>query len=245
VALLAGDTVRTAGDEATPDCTTPSDQVTVHGAVPVSAAWICASPPAQISPPPETTADGRASTVTVTDGALTETQPLASVTVSVYVVVAAGDADGAQLEGFESPAAGAQTHDTPPEPDSGVAAPAQISAEPEATAVGLGLTVTEALPEDVPAQCASDSAETVYVVEPPGDTDRVAGDAATPDWTTPSDQVTVQGAVPVSPAWITVAPPGQIAAEPETVAVGFGSTVTVTVAALFETQPLASVTVSV
>ena len=62
---------------------------------------------------------------------------------------------------------------------------------------------------------------------------------------TPSDQVTFQGPAPVSAAAMTVAPPVQIAAEPDTVAVGFGSTVTVTVGALFETQPLASVTVSV
>jgi hypothetical protein len=79
----------------------------------------------------------------------------------------------------------------------------------------------------------------------PGETERVAGEAATPVWTAPSDQVTVHGAVPVSAAWIVVAPPGQIAAEPDTAAVGFGSTVTVTDGALFETQPFASVTVRV
>jgi hypothetical protein len=79
----------------------------------------------------------------------------------------------------------------------------------------------------------------------PGPTERVAGEAATPDCVTPSDQVTIQGPEPVRAAAIRVEPPGQMAAEPETVAVGFGLTVTVTVGALFETQPLASVTVSV
>jgi copper(I)-binding protein len=245
VVLLAGWTMRVAGDAATLDWTNPSDHVTVHGAAPVSEAWIWTVPPAHISPPPVTVAVGRESTVTVTDGALTETHPFASVTVSVYVVVAAGEADGVQLAGFDSPVAGAQRHDTPPEPVSGAAEPAQISAVPEATAVGRGFTVTTALPDDVPTQCASDTAVTVYVVVAPGETAREAGDAATPGWTRPSDHVTVHGAVPVSDAWIGAAPPGQIAAEPETVAVGFGSTVTVTDGALLETQPFASVTVSV
>jgi hypothetical protein len=77
------------------------------------------------------------------------------------VVVAAGEAVGEQLDGFERPAAGAHAHDTPPEPDSGVASPAQISAAPEATAVGCGLTVTAALPDEVPAQLASETEVTV------------------------------------------------------------------------------------
>ena len=160
VVLLAGDTFRTAGEAATFDCTKPSDHVTVHGPVPDRAAWIGTVPPAHISPPPDTVAAGLASTVTVTNGALFETQPFASVTVRVYVVVAAGEADGAQLAGFDRPAAGAHRQDTPPEPESGVDAPAQISADPEAAAVGRGLTVTVALPEDVPAQCASETAVT-------------------------------------------------------------------------------------
>src|SRR3954468_21886479 len=133
-----------------PDCLTPSDQVTLHGAVPVSAAWIVA------------------------------------------------------------------------------AAPAQISAEPEAVAVGFGLTVTTALPEAVPVQFASEIDVTVYVVVPAGETERDAGEAATPDCVTPSDQTTVQGPAPVSAAWIVVADPVQIAAVPETAAVGFGATVIVT-----------------
>jgi len=157
----AGDTERVAGDAATPDCVTPSDQVTVHGALPVSAAWTIVAPPGQIAAEPETAAVGWGSTVTVTDGALLEVQPFASVTVSVYVVVDAGVATGAQLAAFERPAAGAHEHDTPPDPDSGADAPAQISAEPPADAVGRGFTVTAALPDDVPVQLASETDVTV------------------------------------------------------------------------------------
>ena len=156
-----------------------------------------------------------------------------------------GDAEGEQLAASERPAAGAHAQVAPPDPESGVAAPAQIAADPAATAVGRGFTVTRALPEDVPAQCVSETATTVYVVVAAGLTERVAGEAATPLCVTPSDQVTFQGPAPVSAAEIVVAPPAQTAAVPDTVAVGFGLTVTVTVGALLETQPLASVTVSV
>ena len=76
-----------------------------------------------------------------------------------------------------------------------------------------------------------------------GETERVAGEAATPLCVTPSDQVTFHGPAPVSAAETSVAPPAQIAAVPDTVAVGFGFTVTVTLGALVETQPFASVTV--
>jgi hypothetical protein len=48
----------------------------------------------------------------------------------------------------------------------------------------------------------------------------VAGLETTPLWTTPSDQVTVQGLVPARTAWIEAEPPGQIALEPDTLAVG-------------------------
>ena len=71
----------------------------------------------------------------------------------------------------------------------------------------------------------------------------MAGDAATFDCVTPSDQTTVHGPVPVRTAWIEDEVPAQIAAVPETVAVGFGFTVIVTDGALFETQAFASVTV--
>ena len=161
------------------------------------------------------------------------------------MVVAEGEAEGEQLAASERPVAGAHAQVVPPDPESGVAPPAQMAAEPPATAVGRGFTVTRALPEDVPAQCVSETATTVYVVVAAGLTERVAGEAATPLCVTPSDQVTFQGPAPVSAAETTAAPPAQIAVEPDTAAVGFGLTVTVTVGALFETQPLASVTVSV
>lgn len=200
VVVAPGLTDRVAGEAATPVCVTPSDQTTVHGPAPVSAAEIRAEPPGQMAVVPETVAVGFGLTVTVTVGALFDTQPLASVTVSVYVVVEAGEAVGEQLEALESPVAGAHEQEIPPEPESGVAPPAQIAAVPEAAAVGRGLTVTTALPDDVPAQFASETAVTVYVVVAPGLTERVAGEEATPDCTAPSDHVTVHGAVPVSAA---------------------------------------------
>ena len=146
-------------------------------------------------------------------------------------MVAAGEAVGAQLEAFERPVAGAHAQETPPEPERGVEAPAQISAVPPAAAVGRGRTVTVALPVSVPAQFASFTDVKVYVVVAAGLTLRVAGDAATFDCVTPSDQTTVHGPVPVSAAWIVVEPPGQIAPPPETVAVGSARTVAVVVAA--------------
>ena len=153
-------------------------------------------------------------------------------------MVAAGDASGAQLLGLERPAAGTHAQETPPEPDSGVDPPAQISADPPAAAVGRGLTVTTALPDEVPEQLASETDVTVYVVVADGETDRIAGDAPTPDWVTPSDQTTVHGPVPVRAAWITAeAPPAHMVAPPETVAVGSGRTVAVVVPA-GDVQPL-------
>ena len=123
--------------------------------------------------------------------------------------MAAGEADGEQLAALERPVAGAHAHVAPPEPESGAAAPAQIAAVPEATAVGRGLTVTRALPAAVPAQPASETAVTPYVVVAAGLTERVAGEAATPFCVTPSDQVMLHGPIPVSAAEIVVAPPAQ------------------------------------
>jgi hypothetical protein len=183
-------------------------------------------------------------TVTVAAAALFDTQPFASVTVSVYVVVAAGEADGAQLAASESPVAGAHAHETPPEPESGAAPPGQIAVVPDASAVGRWWTTTDAPPDAVPEQCASEIAVTVYVVDEDGETKRVAGDAAT-GCTMPSDHVTVHGPVPVSAAWIPTDPPAQVSPPPDTVAVGRASMVTVTVGAFVETQPFASLTVRV
>ena len=75
--------------------------------------------------------------------------------------MAAGEAVGEQLAAFESPVAGVQEQDAPPEPESGVAVPAQIAVVPDAAAVGLGLTVTTALPDAVPEQLASETAVTL------------------------------------------------------------------------------------
>jgi hypothetical protein len=146
-------------------------------------------------------------------------------------VVAAGEAVVVQLEASERPAAGAHAQEMPPEPDSGVEVPAQISAVPPASAVGRGRTVTVALPVSVPAQCASFTDVRVYVVVAAGLTLRVAGEARTFDCVTPSDHTTVHGPVPVSAAWIVAEPPGQTAPPPETVAVGSVRTVAVVVAA--------------
>ena len=203
-------------------------------------------PPAQTGPSFD--ADGGFGigfTVTVTVGALVETQPFASVTVNEYVVVAAGDAAGEQLDASDSPVAGAHAQETPPDPESGVEPPGQIAEAPDAAAVGRAWTTTGAAPEAVPEQCASETAVTVYVADDAGDTERTAGEAATPDCVAPSDHVTVHGAVPVSAAWIWTLAPAQISPPPDTAAEGRGSTVTVTAGELIETHPFASVTVSV
>jgi hypothetical protein len=60
----------------------PSDQVTLHGAVPVSVAVIVAELPAQIAPPPLTAAFGRGRTVTAAGAEVAE-QPLAFVMFTV------------------------------------------------------------------------------------------------------------------------------------------------------------------
>ena len=55
-------------------------------------------------------------TVTVVEAEFVETQPLAAVTVRLYVVVEAGFAFGVQLDAFDSPVEGDHWHETPPEP---------------------------------------------------------------------------------------------------------------------------------
>jgi hypothetical protein len=77
----AGLTLRDAGDAATPLCVTPSDQITVHGPVPVSAAWIVVEAPWQIVAAPETVAVGRVLTVATVVAAV-EVQP-STVTVTL------------------------------------------------------------------------------------------------------------------------------------------------------------------
>jgi len=108
----------------------------------------------------------------------------------------------------------------------------------------LRLTVTVADPELLPAQFASEIAVTVYVVVTDGLTVLVAGLTVMPLWETPSDQVTLHGAVPVNAAWICAEPPGLIAPPPDTVAVGvdwMGSVRDTDV----DPQPLDSVTVTI
>ena len=83
-------------------------------------------------------------TVTATLAALVESQPLAAVTVSAYVVVDAGVASGVQLNGSESPVTGSHEQETPPEPPSCTVSPLQIVAVPVAAAVGRVLTVRPA-----------------------------------------------------------------------------------------------------
>ena len=53
---------------------------------------------------------------------------------------------------FESPVAGAQEQLTPPDPVSGAEVPAQMAVEPDADAVGDGLTVTVTVGAFVEAQ---------------------------------------------------------------------------------------------
>src|SRR5579862_8862262 len=91
-----------------------------------------------------------------------------------------------------------------------------------------------ALPDEVPVQFVSEIDVTVYVVLEAGLTERTSGLEATLS-EKPSDHITDQGPVPVRTAWIDVESPGQIAAEPLTVAVGSGLT---TNAALPEDVPV-------
>jgi hypothetical protein len=90
---------------------------------------------------------GAERTVIVTAGLFDEVQPFASVTVSVYVVVVEGDALGEQLPAFDRPAAGVHEQLAPPEPVRGADPPTEISAEPEAIAVGEGRIVADVVAE--------------------------------------------------------------------------------------------------
>jgi hypothetical protein len=73
---------------------------------------------------------------------------LASVTVSVWVVVTEGEAVGEQLLALDNPVAGVHEQFTPPDPVNGVEPPGAIEAEPEATAVGSGRMVTVVVAAD-------------------------------------------------------------------------------------------------
>lgn len=71
------------------------------------------APPVTLSGPRESCV---VMTVTVTVTTLLDEQPFASVTISEYVVVVAGEAIGEQLAALERPVAGDQAQLTPPQP---------------------------------------------------------------------------------------------------------------------------------
>src|SRR4051794_3563196 len=108
-----------------------------------------------------------------------------------------------------------------------VDAPGQIALVPLTVAVGSGLTVTVAEPLDVPVQFASVIDVTVYVVVAEGLTLRDAVVPLLMVCVTLSNQVTLNGAVPVSVAVIVADSPAQIAPLPLTAAVGSERTVIV------------------
>jgi hypothetical protein len=87
---------------------------------------------------PAATAMGSGLIVIVTVGLLVEDWPNASTTVSVYVVVAAGLANGEHDVASSRPVAGVHEQETPPEPDNEAVPPPQKIADPDATATGGG-----------------------------------------------------------------------------------------------------------
>jgi hypothetical protein len=70
-----------------------------------------------------------------------------------------------------------------------------------------------------------------------GPTERVAGLEDSPVCVTPSDQVTFQGASPVSAAWIVADPPAQMLPFPLTAAVGESQAVVTACATTGEMLP--------
>ena len=121
-------------------------------------------------------------------------------------------------------------------------APGQIAPPPLTSADGRPLTVTVALPLEVPLQFASVIEVMVYVVLDDGETVRVAVVPLT-FWLKPSDQVMENGAAPVSAALTVDDPPEQIVPPPLTLAVGAELTVTTT-GCDCAVQPLRSTTVT-
>jgi hypothetical protein len=78
-------------------------------------------------------------------------QPLASVIVTVYVVVSVGVATGLATVELDNPVAGDHTYEIPPLADKVVAAPIQIVLSEPALAIGSGFT-TIFLGADVASQ---------------------------------------------------------------------------------------------
>jgi len=232
VVVLDGETLRDAIVPLLTVCTKPSDQVRLNGAVPVRFALIVVDPPAQMVALPLIDAVGVGFTLTT---ALPDDVPaqLASLSVViVYVVVLDGetlrDASVPLLIVCTKPSDQVMLNGAVPVRVALIVAdpPLQIVPPPLTAAVGAGFTVTTALPDAVPVQFASLSVVTVYVVVLAGFTLRVASVPELTVCTKPSDQVMLNGAVPVRFALIVVDPPAQIAFEPLTLAVGSGFTVT-------------------
>lgn len=139
-----------------PDWTTPSDQVSEYGGVPVRATWMVPSRPEQIVPPPETVAEGGG--VSETTRVELAVQVVGSVTVTPRVTVEPVGVN--ETDAFEElppkvPPAIVQAY-VVPGPELGTeavrpVAPLQKPAGAAMSAEGSGLTVTVALPEPAPA----------------------------------------------------------------------------------------------
>src|SRR5947209_7989986 len=142
----------------------------VNGAVPVSAAVIVAELPAQIGPVPLTVAVGLALTVTVAPPDEVPPQFASEIEVIVYVVVDKGETVREALVPLATfwltPSDQLIANGAVPVSVAVIVAeePAQIVPPPLTVAVGLALTVTVALPDELPPQFASEIELIVYVV---------------------------------------------------------------------------------
>jgi hypothetical protein len=222
VVAAAGETDRVAG-EVVPVCTTPSDQVMLHGPLSLSAAEMVVFEPAQNAPPPETVAVGVLRRVTVNEPLDVPAHVPPSLTlVIVYVVVVAGETVRdwpAAVTVCVKPSLQASVIGKLPltagvivaEPPDG-----QTVAEPESVADGAGRIVTTAEPLAATEQLFTSFTVAVYVVVEDGETLRVAVVPLFTVCTLPSLQVTVNGALPASVAVIGVDVPRQIVAAPLT-----------------------------
>src|SRR5205085_1990609 len=217
VVVVAGDTLRVGVV-----VVTPSLHVIANGAVPVSVAVIVVDAPAQIVALPLTTAVGFAFTVTTALPVDVPLQFASEMLAIVYVVVDDGETLRVGVV-VVTPSLHVIENGAVPVSVAVIVvdAPAQIAALPLTTAVGFALTVTTALPVEVPLQFASEMLVIVYVVVVAGDTLRVGVVVVTP-----SLHVIENGALPVSVAVTVEEPPAQIVALPLTTAVGFALTVT-------------------
>jgi hypothetical protein len=151
-----------------PGWTTPSDQVSEYGGVPVRATWIVPSRPEQIVPPPETTADGGG--VSETTWVELAVQVVGSVTVTPSVTVepvGVNETDALVELPPNVPPAIVQAY-VAPGPELGTeamspVAPLQKPAGAAMATEGSGLTVTVALPVPDPAGQPEPSPRAVMV----------------------------------------------------------------------------------